>query len=140
MKRPRKIYGVHIKNIPPNVDGQTLATKFVWPLGQILINSSPAGQSSSIECWLKQMKDRQAATDFVQKWNGLFFLGLRIDCKVVEDRLDLCKKFQAGLCPMSTDRCDYEHVKCIANGTCRENCPYGHDKRVKTATPKHCKF
>ena len=140
VKQPKKVYCVRIENIPSNVDGQTLARKFNWPLGYILINSSPDDQSSSIECWLKEMNDRRAAEDFVQKWDKTSFLGSSISCTIEEDQPDLCKNFRAGMCIMASDGCDWDHVKCTANGMCARDCPYGHDKGVKTGTYKYSKF
>lgn len=117
-----------------------MARKFNWPLGYILINSSPGDQSSSIECWLKGMSDRRAAEDFVQKWNRTLFLGSSISCVVEEDEPDFCLRFRVGWCPRTNDECFYDHVKCTASGMCTKDCLYGHDHGVKNGPFKRGKF
>ena len=129
---PKKVYCVHIKNLPSNVDGDVLAKKFGWPLSCILFNSPIDDQSSTTECSLKGMGDRQMAENFVSKWDGEKVSGRKIECDVDEDKLDLCKNFRVGQCSKADDVCDWEHIKCTTRGTCSNDCPYGHDEGVKT--------
>ena len=129
---PDKIYCVHITNLSPHLSGDYLATKFNWPLGDILIDPSTNDQSSTIECWIKRMEDKRMADDFVKKWNGQKLIQSRIECTVEEDELEFCNKFRIGQCPKTDDVCDWDHVVCTAKGSCSNDCRHGHDVGVKT--------
>src|SRR5438045_3265748 len=118
MNIPKKIYCIHITNLPSNVDGEILSKKFNWPIDSILINSSLDNQSSPIECWLKDIRDLEWAEEFVEQWDGQSVLRSKIKCEVEEDKLDFCNKFRIGTCPKTSDVCDWEHIMCTANGRC----------------------
>ncbi len=128
---PKKVYCVLIKNLPSNVDAETLSTKFNWSMGDILMNSSTDNQSASIECWLKSIDELQTAQDFRRDWHGQIILGSRIDCDVEEDRLEFCNKFRIGVCRKTSEVCDWEHIMCTANGKCSNDCQYGHRAGMK---------
>ena len=130
----KEIYSVHIKNLPPNVDGDMLANKFHWLLGYMLFNSSTDDQSLTTECWLKGIQDRKIAEDFVDKWNGEKVVGKKIICEIEDDQLELCAKFRLGQCLNTNQSCYWEHIKCTAKETCSDDCPYGHVKGVKTGS------
>jgi hypothetical protein len=129
---PKKIYCIHITNLPSNADAEILSKKFSWTIDNIVINSPFDNQSSPIECWLKGIDEQQEAENFVQRWNGQLILGLKIACEVEEDQLELCKEFRIGKCPKKTDVCDWGHIMCTADGRCSSDCPYGHREGLKT--------
>jgi hypothetical protein len=130
---PAKVYCIHIENLAPKIDADSLSHEFNWPIYHILM--LPVANESWLptECWLKSVNSEQSADDFVKEWNGKIIFGYRIKCSYEEDTKDLCKFFQCGLCDKEDD-CEWEHIMCPANRTCSSpDCPYGHDKGVKTA-------
>lgn len=129
---PNRIYCVHIRNLPSNIDAETLSIKFNCSMGNILIDSSTDTQSSSIECWLKGFNELQAAKNIARDWDGQIILGSEIDCEVEQDTLEFCNKFRIGECPMSSEVCDWEHITCTANGKCSNDCQLGHKQGMKT--------
>ncbi len=127
----KRVYCVHIANLPSNADAEFLSTKLNWPMGSILMNSPADDPTSSIECWLKGFNDRQAANELVDNWNKQRILGSIVDCDVEDDKLELCYKFRTGECSKTSEVCDWEHIPCTANGNCSSDCPYGHKEGMK---------
>jgi hypothetical protein len=127
----KKVYRVHITNLPSNADAEILSTKLNWPMGSILMNSSTDDPTSSIECWLKGFNNKQTADEFVDDWNGQRILGSKIHCDAKDDELELCYKFCTGECSKTSEACDWEHISCTANGKCSNSCPYGHSRGTK---------
>ncbi|UJR35331.1 hypothetical protein I4U23_028092 [Adineta vaga] len=77
---------------------------------------------------MKQVQ--KVAGDFVERFNGKEILGTKIQCEVLEDRIELCKEFRLGQCK-NENNCDWSHIRCDGNGKCPKDCPYGHAKGVK---------
>ena len=128
---PNKVYCIHISNLPPNTDAATIWRKFGWSIRNILMESSSGTSSSSLQCWLKDVPNRQRAEEFVKDWDGETISGSQIVCDVEEDRLELCNKFRTGECRKTSEVCDWEHISCTANGKCSNDCPYGHSEGMK---------
>ncbi len=126
------IYCVHVTNLPSNADAEFLSRKFNWPMGNILMNSPTDNSSSPIECWLKGFNELQAAREFIKDWDEQRILGLRINCDIKDDRLELCNKFRTGECSKTNEVCDWEHIPCTANGKCSMDCLYGHKEGMKS--------
>jgi hypothetical protein len=135
---PKKIYCIHITNLPSNATAEILSKKFSWSMGSILINLLN-NQSLSIECWLKGIDQLKKAKDFVQQWNGQMILRSKIQCEIEEDKLELCNKFRIGQCSKTSEDCDWEHIMCTANGKCSNDCLYGHEEGMKTGYINNCK-
>ena len=140
MHLPKKIYCIHITNLARNADAEILSKKFGYSIGNILINSPSDNQSLPIECWLKSNDELEVAKNFKQHWNGQLVLGSQIVCEIEEDKLELCMTFRIGRCRPKNGTCDWEHIKCTANGTCSKDCRYGHEEGVKPEYISNCKL
>ena len=129
---PAKVYCINIANLPPKIDAESLSKEFNWPIYYILMRPVVDEQSPPTECWLRGVNSEQIADEFVKKWSEKIIFGYRIKCSYEEDTKDLCKYFRFGQC-YQKDACQWEHIMCPVNRTCSFlDCPYGHDKGVKT--------
>jgi hypothetical protein len=127
-----KIYCIHIANLPPKIDGESLSKEFNWPIYYILLRPVVDEQSPPTECWLRAVNSEQIADDFVNEWNEKTIFGYRIKCYYEEDTKDLCKYFRFGKCHQKVG-CQWEHTMCPSNRACSSpDCPYGHDIGVRT--------
>jgi hypothetical protein len=129
---PKKIYRIHIKDLPSDATAEILSKKFNWPIFDILMDSSLDNESLPVECWLKDVNDLETAQHFVQDWNGRMISGLKIACEVEEDKLELCKEFRLGKCTKASNKCDWLHIMCTLNAKCSKDCPFGHTVGIKT--------
>ncbi len=94
---------------------------------------SSSNQQSLTECWLKDVDNQEMATVFIENWDGKLIAESRIKCELEEDKTDLCKYFQVGICKNNDDYCDWQHIKCAEYETCSgSNCLYGHREGLKT--------
>lgn len=87
-----------------------------------------------MQCWLINVADETEVSKFIQKFHRQAIGGSTVECEQEEDELELCDKFRIGQCPKSGNDCDWEHVRCGANGSCGSSCPYGHESGVKPET------
>ncbi|CAF4297795.1 unnamed protein product [Rotaria socialis] len=130
---PERIYCVHIKNLPINIDAERLSVELNWPVYDILMGSpTDDDQSPSMECWLKSPDDQEKIDEFIRNSKQRTINRSIIQCEKEEDQLELCRFFRTGKCDKRDDICNWVHIKCTANRTCSRDCPYGHEKGEKT--------
>ncbi|CAF1284838.1 unnamed protein product [Rotaria sordida] len=129
---PAKKYRIHVTNLPANIDAETLSQEFDWDIYDIVMDPSTNDRALPAECWLKNANDEREVNSFIQSRNGRSIRGSIIQCEKEEDEIELCNKFQFGLCEKSSDECHWEHIRCTAMGTCSSICPYGHPFGMKT--------
>ena len=130
---PKKKCCIHFTNLPSDCTAEILSQKFGWNSFDILMGLKN-DSSSLMQCWLINVADEIDVGKFVEKWNRETIGGSTVECETEEDELELCDKFRIGQCPKSDHICDWEHVRCEANGSCASSCPYGHEPRVKPET------
>ncbi len=132
LRLPEKKYCIHITNLPPNIDAETLSAEFYWDIYDIVMDPSARDQALKTQCWLKNANNEREVDDFVKRWNRKTVMGSIIQCDKEEDKLELCNKFQYGRCQKNGDDCHWEHVPCTAQNTCSSTCPYGHKFGMKS--------
>jgi hypothetical protein len=131
IKVENRKYFIHITNLSLNANSDNLSRVLDWSIYNIVMYYSSNIQSSTIECWLKDVDNLKTGEDFVQEWNGKTVLGLKIKCQLGEDKVDFCRKFRLGECEMNEDTCHWVHMTCTDRGKSPPDCPYGHAKGVK---------
>ncbi|CAF1502161.1 unnamed protein product [Rotaria magnacalcarata] len=125
-------YCIHIKNLPMNIGAETLSIALNWSIYDIVMKQSIDGQSSSTECWLKDLDDQEKINKFILNSKQQMIHGSIIQWEKEEDKMDLCEYFRTGRCKRFDDECYWLHVKCTKNGTCSTDCPYGHAKGTES--------
>lgn len=118
---------VHVRNVPPGVSGEQLATTFETRIWNVLIRKGADPDEDLAEAWIMNipsMADAEQLAASVQSIEGI-----EVQCEAGKEPLNewtLCSGNRDGWCKHGNN-CIYRHITCTDGDQCsNEECPFSH--------------
>jgi hypothetical protein len=125
-------FSVHVRNIPPHVSGEQLATIFNSNVWDIIIRKGIHPDTDPFEAWIMNIAVESDAEELATTINCID--GVDVQCNVEREPLNewtLCNGNRDGYCKYGNN-CVYRHVTCVSGDGCqKEECPFSHTKQRK---------
>ncbi|CAF4393556.1 unnamed protein product [Rotaria socialis] len=130
---------VHVKNIPPHVSGEQLATLFGSRVWDVLIRKGKFVDVDPFEAWILKLNSMTKAQQLAESVKSID--GVDIECNAEQEPLNewtLCSGNRDGWCKHGNN-CIYRHVTCTYGDECTiDQCPYSHStQRAIVPNPRY---
>ncbi|CAF1104598.1 unnamed protein product [Rotaria magnacalcarata] len=130
---------VHVKNIPPQVSGEQLATLFGSRVWDVLIRKGKFVDVDPFEAWILKLNSMAKAQQLAESIKIID--GINIECNAEQEPLNewtLCSGNRDGWCKHGNN-CIYRHITCTYGDECTiDQCPYSHStQRAIVPNPRY---
>lgn len=118
---------MHIQGLHDNISSLRLSHVLEYPIENIAIVFKQRKMNNQFyECILRNICSTDIAFNIIKRLENSNLATSSMNCLFLPDQDELCFYFRENRCSRNIS-CPWEHVKCNSEGTCPDDCSYGHE-------------